>query len=279
MNTIEVNDSKVFFVTFGSGKEWKPALKRIARQAAMSKRFGKIVTFSEKDLTSLEFESKLQFFSHHKRGYGLWIWKPFLINKVFDTFPECDGVLYLDAGCELNVNSVSLHKLEIYLEASKEYGGVGFSLPFLEKNWTSPMVLEAMDASYLGETKQIAGGIFFLSNNLRNRSFLNDWLNWMIRDKQKYLIGEVNSNENLVGFKEHRFDQSIFSVLWKKNEMHVLEDESFWAPDWANKGKNFPIWSTRSKLYFSFKTKEPIFFCYRAVRFLLRITSFGKINI
>jgi hypothetical protein len=157
--------------------------------------------------------------------------------------------------------------------------GLAFEIPFQEKAWTSDFVLRELQAMNLSETNQIAGGMFLLKNNSKNRLFLELWLSWMEREDYRYLIGEAADSLPNEGFQEHRFDQSIFSLLWKLHSKPFIKDETFWAPNWKLRGGDFPIWSTRSRLSISFKTPQPFFFIYRAMRFSFLKFSRGKIRI
>ncbi len=279
MEVFELNNSSTFLVTFGSGREWRPAVKRLTSQAVKTRRFGKIVTFSEADLDVNALDVDRDFFLDNPRGYGFWIWKPFIILKVLENFPECEVVFYLDSGCEINAEKSALQKLDQYIATCSQKGGVAFELPFIEENWTAGYVLDKMDAKNLSRTKQLASGIIFLKNNHRSKDLLTSWQTWMTKDNCTYVKGDKANIENKVSLREHRFDQSIFSILWKQANLQILPDESFWAPDWKNFGKDYPIWSTRSKLRFSFSVNRILFFCYRASRYFLRKVSRDKLFI
>ncbi len=68
--------------------------------------FNKIYSFTEQDLINdSDFWNKHKdFILKNKRGYGYWVWKPYLISKILKEINDNDILLYLDAGCELNVN-------------------------------------------------------------------------------------------------------------------------------------------------------------------------------
>lgn len=38
------------------------------------------------------------------RGFGYWSWKPWSIHHVLQDMQEGDRLLYLDAGCHININ-------------------------------------------------------------------------------------------------------------------------------------------------------------------------------
>lgn len=278
MNITIFNKSKIYLVTFGSGSTWKPAVGRLKSQCKKSKKFGKFISFSDKDLNFKLWNIDESFVKEYVRGYGLWIWKPFIIKKVFEVFPDCELILYLDAGCELNNNPDALKKMDDYIDEAYKGSGLAFELPFLEKNWTSKCVIEKMDAHQLGETNQIAGGMFFLRNLPQNLQLLNQWGEIMREDNYANLLGICKAKDVNSNFKEHRFDQSVFSLLWKMHGLKKIKDESYWAPNWRS-GRRYPIWSTRSKLRLSFSTIYPILLTYRIFRKCLYILSNKRVVI
>jgi hypothetical protein len=279
MEIVEVNQSPVYLVTFGSGKTWYPAVQRLKHQAIRSKRFGKIVLYDEKDLNFNLTENDFDFYQSNPRGYGMWIWKPLIIRDMLNMYPECEIVLYLDSGCEINSSPAALEKFDSYIATVRQNGGIAFELPFIEENWTSDFVIEDMEARDLALTRQLAGGIFFIKNSISYHTFLDSWITWMKRDNFKYLTGsKFNSSSNHT-FHEHRFDQSIFSILWKKNGFTILPDESFWASDWKLNGKDYPIWSTRNRLRFSYASNRFFLLIYRGLRIFLLTATRGKIII
>jgi hypothetical protein len=279
MKIIHVSESPVYLITFGSGKIWHTAVQRLNKQAISSKRFGKIISYSEKDLDFELTGIDPEFFKLNPRGYGLWIWKPIIIKHMLSKYPKCELVFYVDAGCEINSRKKALDRLDSYFEIAIKHGGIAFELPFIEENWTSRYVIEKMEATNLGLTKQLVGGIFSLTNSAATHLFLDTWIDWMKKDNFSYLKGSRETYKEIHSFREHRFDQSIFSILWKKNNFKILPDQSFWAPNWKIDGKDYPIWSTRNKLRFSFASNYFLLFTYRVLRLILNLISKGKIII
>jgi len=54
------------------------------------------------------------FILNNKRGYGYWIWKPYLIKKTIDKLNNGDIILYMDADSTIKMNEINyLYK---YLE-------------------------------------------------------------------------------------------------------------------------------------------------------------------
>jgi hypothetical protein len=54
----------------------------------------------------LDDEFKLNFkdILREQRGGGYWIWKPYIIKKHLDKINDNDILIYMDAGCSININ-------------------------------------------------------------------------------------------------------------------------------------------------------------------------------
>ena len=240
----------LLFVTFGSGIAWRSAIRRLEKQASRFGKSGGLIIFDESDLQSLN-PSVLSFAQHYPKGFGLWKWKPLIIQEVLRMHPDVGTVIYLDAGCELNRTKKSLRRFDDYLKIVDANGGLGFEIPHLEIDWTHPELLEHFEN--IDQKNQLAGGILFLRNNFATKKLLQEWDYWMNTCESRYLIGTSVVENFPKNYKEHRYDQSIISLLWHKHKLPTLADETFWGPQWRKKGRGYPIWATRNRLSVSYR--------------------------
>ena len=92
---------KVVLLAFASN-DLKRSINRLSNQARESNFYNEIKIFNSNNLPS-DLASKLSYLLsiNKKRGYGYWIWKPFLIKKVFDELEYGDVINYLDIGCHI----------------------------------------------------------------------------------------------------------------------------------------------------------------------------------
>src|SRR6476646_303147 len=93
----------VHFVTFGAGQEWPQAAERLARQARATRIFASISVETGDTIFDRypEFRRHASFVQANPRGWGYWLWKPFLIQQHLRRLPDGAVLLYLDAGCEI----------------------------------------------------------------------------------------------------------------------------------------------------------------------------------
>ena len=172
------------------------------------------------------------------RGYGFWLWKPLIILDFIDKNPELDFLIYLDVGCEFNVNKSSIDTLSGYLIKAQAHGFVAFSTE-IEKYWTKQSLINYINANKeLLNSPQIQTGIIVFDNRIV-REICEKWVEIMRFKNYSFLL-DVPSNElnqEIDGFKEHRHDQSIFSVLAKKNysgQIYSNLEETYFPQNWHN---------------------------------------------
>ena len=249
--------NKWHFLSFGGGSwDYRRAAKKIGIEAINSKIFENIFIENDKTLRinhNAFYQSNSQVLESYKRGYGYWLWKPYLINYYLHKIPYGEGLLYLDSGCEFNINEKSLLRFAEYTELVKKEGSLAFSLGknlydsnFSEDKWTKRATLEYLkiDNDLLNESQVQATAILMLSNP-KNFDFLNSWMNICGAEEYRYLLDTSESESEK--FIEHRHDQSIFSCLYKKSGMFRLENEIYFGPDWQRNGEKFPIWGKRHR--------------------------------
>ena len=93
---------KVVFVTFGT-ENYKDAVIRICTQASDMNVFDKVYQFNENDLGEDFYKMHGNFVAENKKGFGHWIWKGYIVNKVMNDIEMGDIIFYADSGCELNI--------------------------------------------------------------------------------------------------------------------------------------------------------------------------------
>ena len=261
------NDALRILVTFGSSKSWGNASKRLARQAVNSGKFDQIIVFNEEDVYSLDPDFR-KFSRNNPRGFGLWKWKPLILKETLLMFPTATCIIYLDAGCEINCSETALMKLDSYFSITEALGALGFELPLYEVDWTHPELVKLFDVS--DDARQIAGGIIFLKNNLTSFKILEEWESWMSKENSKFLKGDFVGAIFPEKFKEHRYDQSVLSLIWKNHNLPVIPDETYWGPNWRINGREYPIWATRNRMSISYNSNP---FVLTVGKVILKISS------
>lgn len=203
------------FITFGSHSNYLDAANRLLSQAKKANIFDELILYTADHLqTDHSFWSKHQtFFENNKRGYGYWLWKPYLIKRTMEKMKNGDVLLYLDAGCELDPNK----KKEILncVEIVKRDKIVA-TCNCREKDWNKMDLILKLDLNndfYLNDYQHQAGAVLFLVCD-ETRQLVNDW--YEIGCDYHFIDDSPSVFANCHTFQEHRHDQSIFSLLTKK---------------------------------------------------------------
>ncbi len=185
----------------------------------------------------------------NKRGFGYWLWKPYILLKALESLePAEQGVLYIDAGCSINLESPAARKrFRDYIENSNKSGGFFFELrgESTHKAFTKKGVLDALGAHDLEDKNLVAATVFFLSNSPEALRFLRNWAELMTMNEYGHLTDPEQDKPQESDFIAHRHDQSLMSIALLDFGFEIVPDETYFAPNWRIDGEGYPIWATR----------------------------------
>lgn len=210
-------EPKLYFITFGGGSQnYYDAVDRLTNQAKQLNIFDKIIGYTDDDLKKdLDFWNKhSNFILKNNRGYGYWLWKSYLIMKTLKSMNNNDILIYLDSGCEIDIKKKN-NILEC-IEMIKINNITVTTTPQIEKKWNKMDLIKHLNMYHLKyiNSKQIQAGVLGIKKCDIIINFVNDWYNTCC---DYHLIDDSPSiiNNDCI-FKEHRHDQSVFSLLFKK---------------------------------------------------------------
>ena len=250
-------------MTFGGPNIiYHQAVERICKQAKEFNIFDNIFTYTEKDLIEDKdfWDKHSKFIQNNSRGYGYWLWKPYLVKKTLEKINSGDILLYLDSGCELNVNGKQ-RMLEL-IEIVNKKKIIGTESSSSDYNFTKMDLIKYMnmenDISLLRQSHMQPGAILLLKCEEIVKLY-DEYYN--IGSNNYHLINDEPSIEtNFNDFKEHRHDQSIFNLLVKKYKLinYDMDPTDFgYSKQLIMKNiaicNNYPIWTCRNRSGISFK--------------------------
>jgi len=184
----------------------------------------------------------------HPRGYGYWVWKPWVILQVMKQVKPGDVVFYLDAGCTVHTSSASRLRYEWYIERIRHQGTLLFQQKYREFNWTKRVVIERFQISKEDlESGQVLAGIQGHLVSQSNIELIQEWLHACTFNSGRLLVDVKNISIEDEGFIEHRHDQSVLSCLAKSRKIQLLPNETFHFPHWNRDGYGYPFWATRKR--------------------------------
>jgi hypothetical protein len=237
------------FITFGGPyPHYHQRVNKLCNQAKIIHPFfTKVKGFTEEDLRRDDdfWKPHGDFIESNPRGYGFWMWKPYIIKKTLDSMNENDVLFYMDAGCHLNLNGKSVHRLNEYVNMidNSMFGILSFQLNHPEYKYTKRATFEQVNKNGNHfNSRQCMATVIILRKNAHTRLLIDEWVYY----SQKYeLINDDRDNE-IKQFSDHRHDQSIYSLLVKKHGSVKIPDETFFHPHWRTQGADFPIWVLRN---------------------------------
>jgi hypothetical protein len=157
------------------------------------------------------------------KGYGLYIWKPYIINDMLNNVNDGDIVVYSDAGVEF-INNVS-HVIDRMDQDIFLFGNM-----FEHIDWCKMECLEmmGMNAPRVYEGKQVQASVIFIRVSPFSRRFIKEWLLWC--QMPGCIDNELDPSIQIPTFKEHRWDQAILTNLAIKHNIKL----HYWPASYNN---------------------------------------------
>jgi len=238
------------FVSFGAGRKgYGSALRRLEKEIHVLDPDACVWLFDETNVGSEIFGLDVSFTDFAKanpRGFGLWVWKPWVVLQVMEKAQDGDIVFFLDAGCTVHTSDLSKLRYQSYIKHIQENGNLFFDVGQAEHYWSKKEVVQYFNLSdrdlNLG---QVVGGIQGHLVSGHQFKFVEEWLQACTLDSGRLVRDVVSRVDEDDRFIEHRHDQSVLSCLVKRAGISVLPDETFHFPKWNRDGDGFPFWATR----------------------------------
>jgi len=237
-------------VTFASRK-YRHSQKRFLNQARNIRAFDDYFIWSETDLADTFREEFAGLLSEEVRGFGYWVWKPQVILQAFEHLDWGDLLLYLDSGSHIVESGEERLRDYFSICSSHPSGVLAFQMSLVEHDWTKSDLFEffgVKKSREITETGQIQAGAIFFRKTPSSVEMVNEWLA-VFRSNESLVNDHPSESRNATTFREHRHDQSVFSVLGKIRGIASLSAaEQFPEPPltWDDLGR-YPIHHRRDK--------------------------------
>ena len=159
------------------------------------------------------------FILNNKRGFGYWIWKPYLIKKTMERLNDGDIILYLDSCIIIKPDEKQylLQYIDIVKEKKILYPDIHKSSEFMYNKMDLIYKLNMLNNDLIS-TYQCEANIQLIYVCKETRELVNTIYNYAC---VYYNIDDTPSiipNHSI--FKDHRHDQSLFSLLIKKHNLY-----------------------------------------------------------
>lgn len=199
----------IYYFTFAQGK----FKKLLNFNRIFTKNLGGFDYYNEFDESHIDnkFIGDNRELFNYQRGFGVWVWKPYLVLNQLEEANIGDIVVYGDSSV------LVFRDIKKYLSDELQNKEIIFyETPFIEKYFTSFDLQNHIEVNELAwNTPQLHATFFAIKKSNFTMHFINEWLE-LCTNKTCLL-----PNDN---FSTHRHDQSIFSLLVKKYDLKKTKD-------------------------------------------------------
>jgi hypothetical protein len=216
------------FITFGNDL-FKNQRERLRNQAQETGWFDRIIIESPETIQNFHALHE-DFIKNNKRGYGYWIWKPYIILRQLNEMNDGDFLFYTDSGSTIVPHMK--HKLDAYIQALEETDKPIMTfdnLTYYENQFQKMRILKRFSLEQNQDflhSQQIESGIFICKKNHFTMQFVQLWLD-LVMENNYHLVNDEDEFEQLPEFIDHRHDQSILSILCKLNGTIIWTGEAY----------------------------------------------------
>lgn len=209
----------LYVVNYADGEPYESYRKINTKSAYYFGKADKVLEYAPKDIPQSYKNAHKEIFSY-KRGAGLWLWKPYIINKVLSDIQFGDWMFYTDGGA---IFIRDIHKL---IECA-EFNNTDimlFEQPLLHRQFTKHETMVQMGIVDNDANQTL--GIFLLQKTNKTVALMSEWLQCC--ECEDLLSPAVFYPEikEYTDFVAHREDQSILSALRIKNGITTFRDPS-----------------------------------------------------
>ena len=122
----------IHLITYGNDK-YKKSKERLYNEALNTNWFDTITVYGPEDL-DIDFRKRFKSILKKSKGGGYWIWKSHIIKKKLNEINDNDILIYLDAGCSINIKGKKRFEEYIDLLNNSNEGIISFQLKNIEKS-------------------------------------------------------------------------------------------------------------------------------------------------
>lgn len=225
-------------------RRYAGSLGRLRGEAASLGRFASVRLCDERSLGSAYRLRHGDTPRRHRRGYGLWTWKPHVIAVALAELPANDLIVYCDAGCSLNAEGLARLEDYLALAAGHPAGGLAFSLDGTVGEWTKRATLAACSRDTPADRSRtmVSATCVVLRSDPPARRLVAEW--WERMADLRLVDDSPSPGGEHPEFKAHRHDQSIFTLLAHDYGLLTIPDETWWPGEWHRR-RGFPIHARR----------------------------------
>ena len=203
---------KLKIISFGSNDEYINLAEKTVQSVKNLYSKSETKVFKPKDLPNVINN----YAKSYSKGYGYWVWKPYIIREALTTATTDDILLYVDGRSGLKKTGKPIRWLDNFI-LENHFDIALWQMIHKEMSWTNGDIISAFSLDLNSEilkTGQFATTFHAWRKNIRTLSFLNEWLNFLLNNRD-ICRDEDSKKLNHKKFIENRHDQSVFSLMIK----------------------------------------------------------------
>jgi hypothetical protein len=197
------------------------------------KQFDGYISFLPENI-DLDFFNKHKHIFDQKKGFGFFLWKPYVIHRALNHLNDGDILFYVDSG-----NSIINDLTPLFNYLLKDKNGIilfdnrdGSPPGTIWKNsqWTKYDCFKKMNCledKYVKGDQVNASYVLLQKNNFTCK-FIEEFLQYSC-DEQILTDLPNQYGDNFPDFTWHRWDQSVLSLLAIKYNITIARDPSEWG--------------------------------------------------
>lgn len=201
--------------------------QKLLNQSAIQNGINCIKSFSKMDIIKTAFYKRNKKILDQKRGAGYWLWKPYIILETLNHVNQGDYVLYSDSGIQI------IKDVQILFKLCNKNNGILLFNTSEHKNYTwtkrDCFALMNLDSKKYWYGQQVLASFQLYKKCNNSISFVKEWLNFSQNANIITDLPNISGKKNFDGFKEHRWDQSILSILAIKYNINYYRDPTQWG--------------------------------------------------
>ena len=210
----------IVFISYAN-ENFRLAGERIQQEANDMSIFSQVKIYTPDDIDS-QFKESIQEFFNRNRGGGYWLWKPYIVNDMLSKIKDNDILVYVDAGCKLQKENVQ--RLKEYIDmVGPSTGKSILAMRLLEHSeyaWTAQPIFDYFDIDQEDQAYSSVQNIATCHIYRKCDESVNMVKKWLevANTRPDLFSDDYNDETKKVNpqFRENRHDQSIFSVILKK---------------------------------------------------------------
>ena len=238
--------SKSYFISFAN-ELFSNQLNRLTDEAKETGWFDKVIGETPETIKDIIDKHPKAFL--HKRGFGYWLWKPYILLNQLSKIDEGDDLFYTDAGSRILPHRHD--RFLVYKDILGEQPIWTSGTQHILKAFTKMSLLKRFNAhnnNSILNAFSIESGFLAIRKCNESMEFLEEWLSICMEDDYKYITDELYE-EQLSEFIDHRHDQSVLDLLIKTKDYLWFDEDCYgvgpffhsrmtdegprkYAPDW-----------------------------------------------